>query len=66
ADFLNALGVAIGKTTVYENVQAAGEQARQRQRASRKAGGKRAAIGSDGTYVRVKGEKVGLTSCAKN
>ena len=60
ADFLNALGVPIGKTTVYENVQAAGIQARQRQRATREMGGKRAAIGSDGTYVKVKGEKMGI------
>lgn len=60
ADFLNALGVPISKTTVYENVQAAGVQARQRQRATRETGGKRAVIGSDGTYVKVKGEKVGI------
>jgi len=60
ADFLSALGVPLSKTTVYENVQAAGHQARQRQRATRETGGKRAAIGSDGTYVRVKGEKVGI------
>ncbi len=60
ADFLNALGVPIGKTTVYDNVQAAGIQARQRQCATRETGGKRAAIGSDGTYVKVKGEKVGI------
>ena len=60
ADFLNAMGVAIGKTTVYENVQAAGDQARQRQRATCQTGGQRAVIGSDGTYVRVKGEKVGI------
>jgi len=60
ADFLSALGVPIGKTTVYENVQAAGVQARQRQRATRETGGPRAAIGSDGTYVRVRGEKVGI------
>lgn len=60
ADFLHALGVPIGKTTVYENVQAAGVQARQRQRATRETGGKRAVIGSDGTYMKVKGEKVGI------
>lgn len=41
-------------------MQAAGLQARQRQRAARETGGKRAAMGSEGTYVRVKGEKVGI------
>lgn len=60
ADFLGALGIAIGKTTVYENVQAAGRRSRQRQRQSVQEGGPRAVVGSDGTYLKVKGVKVGL------
>jgi transposase-like protein len=60
ADFLTALGVPIGKTTIYDNVQAAGIRSRQRQRTELETGGKRAAIGSDGAYVKVKGEKVGI------
>jgi len=60
ADFLTALGVEIGKTTVYENVQAAGHKSRERQRAEGVSGKKRAVIGTDGTYLKVKGEKVGL------
>ncbi len=32
-DFVNALGGGIGKTTVYNNVQAAGEMARRQQQA---------------------------------
>ncbi len=60
ADFLTALGLEIGKTTVYENVQAAGMKSRQRQRQAVERSEKRAVIGTDGTYVKVKGEKVGL------
>ena len=60
ADFLAALGVALGKTTVYENVQEAGVASRQRQGAEIAGGGSRLVIGSDGTYVKVKGEKVGI------
>jgi len=60
ADFLEAFGVTISKTTVYNNVQEAGIVSRSRQSASVACGGKRAVIGSDGTYVKVKGEKVGI------
>jgi transposase-like protein len=59
-DFLFALGVAVSKTTVYNNVQEAGIQSRSRQQAAVVGGGKRAVIGSDGTYVKVKGEQVGI------
>lgn len=60
ADFLTALGLDIGKTTVYENGQAAGMKSRQRQSQAVERSEKRAVIGTDGTYVKVKGEKVGL------
>jgi transposase-like protein len=60
ADFLVAMGCAVSKTTVYNNVQGAGKQARQRQRRMMARGGKRAVIGTDGTYVKVKGEQVGI------
>ncbi len=53
-DFVNALGGGIGKTTVYNNVQAAGN-ARRQQQAHVKQGGKRAVIGADGTFVKVNG-----------
>jgi transposase-like protein len=59
-DFLEAVGVCIGKTTVYANVQAAGVVSRERQRREREAGKRRAVIGSDGTYVKVKGETVAV------
>jgi transposase-like protein len=60
ADFLEALGVGIGKTTVYENAQAAGVVSRQRQKQERETGTVHQVIGSDGTYVNIKGVKVGL------
>jgi transposase-like protein len=59
-DFLFAVGVAVSKTTVYYNVQEAGVQSRSRQQATVARGDKRAVIGSDGTYVKVKGEHVGI------
>ncbi len=59
-DFVNALGCGVGKTTVYNNVQAAGEAARRQQQARVQQGGKRAVIGADGTFVKVKGESVGI------
>lgn len=59
-DFLTALGCGVGKTTVYNNVQAAGEAARRKQHAQVKAGGKRAVIGADGTFVKLKGASVGI------
>jgi transposase-like protein len=60
ADFVTALGVEVVKTTVYENVQAAGVKSRQHQNRVVTGGRTRAVIGSDGTYLKVKGEKVGL------
>lgn len=59
-DFVNGLGSGVGKTTVYNNVQAAGELARDKQQAHVKRGGKRAVIGADGTFVKVKGANVGI------
>jgi transposase-like protein len=60
ADFLVAMGCAVSKTTVYNNVQAAGQQARRRQRDTVTQSGKRPVIGTDGTYVKVRGEQVGI------
>jgi transposase-like protein len=59
-DFVNALGCGVSKTTVYNNVQAAGQAARRKQQARVQQGGKRAVIGADGTFVKVKGESVGI------
>ena len=59
-DFTTALGCGVGKTTAYNNVQAAGAQARKRQQQTVRQGGKRAVIGADGTYVRVKGAPTGI------
>jgi hypothetical protein len=59
-DFTTALGCGVGETTVYNNVQAAGEQAREQQRKTVQQGGKRAVIGADGTYVRLKGVSTGI------
>jgi len=59
-DLLEALGVAISKTTVYENVQEAGLVSRQRQSQEVVQGGARLVIGTDGTYVKVKGELTGI------
>jgi hypothetical protein len=57
SDVMEALGCGISKTTVYNNVQAGGETARRRQADTVVRGGSRAVIGSDGTYVKVKGEQ---------
>jgi len=59
-DFTTALGCGVGKTTAYNNVQEAGAAARQRQQHTVKHGGKRAVIGADGTYVRLKGTPTGI------
>ncbi len=59
-DFVNALGCGVSKTTVYNNVQAAGVVARTKQEAAVKTGGKRPVVGADATYVKVKGEKTGI------
>jgi transposase-like protein len=60
SDVMEALGCGLSKTTVYNNVQAAGDTARQSQQDTVGGGGKRAVIGTDGTYVKVQGEPVGI------
>ncbi len=53
---LSALGCPLGRTTVYENVQGAGQRARLRQREHLRGKIKAAVIGIDCTHVRVKGK----------
>jgi transposase-like protein len=60
SDFLEAIGVFIGKTSVYRNVQEAGFQSRSRQEQDHENGQQQAVIGSDGTYIKIKGVKVGI------
>jgi transposase-like protein len=60
ADFLNAIGLDIGKTTAYDNVQAAGFETRKRQKSAVERGGQRAIIGADGTFLKLKGVQVGI------
>lgn len=60
SDFTSAVGCVVSKTAVYYNVQAAGEKARKRQRRTVMQGGKRPVVGADGTYVKIKGEQVGI------
>ena len=60
ADFLTAIGLGICKTTVYDNVQAAGLEARKQQAATVREGGQRAVIAADGTFLKVKGVQVGI------
>lgn len=59
-DFVSALGCGVGKTTVYNNVQAAGVAARRQLQVTVAEGGKRPVIGADATYVKIKGESVGI------
>jgi transposase-like protein len=59
-DFLTAIGLKIGKTTVYENVQAAGVEARQRQKDGVERGRQHPIIGADGTFLKVKGVQIGI------
>lgn len=59
-DFTNALGCGIGKTMAYYNVQEAGIESRQQQKQQVQSGGKRAVVGADATYVKVKGVKLGI------
>jgi transposase-like protein len=66
SDFLVALGCAVSKTTVYYNVQEAGQEARRRQRRAVALGGKRTVVGSDGTYMKVQGEQVGVQVVVDN
>jgi len=58
SDVLEAMGVGIGKTTVYRNVQEAGLASRGKQRQER-GGSSKPAIGTDATFVKVQG--VGVT-----
>jgi hypothetical protein len=44
----------------YENVQAAGVVSRQQQKQQVQQGGQRLVVGADATYLKVKGETVGL------
>jgi transposase-like protein len=60
SDFLCTIGLGIKKTTVYDNVQAAGVVARKQQKAGLEHGGQRAVIGADGTFLKVKGVQVGI------
>jgi transposase-like protein len=60
SDFTCALGCVVSKTAVYYNVQEAGEKARKHQHRTVKRGGKRPVVGADGTYVKIKGEQVGI------
>jgi len=59
-DFPGAAGIYISQTTVYNNVQETREMARKKQEQEVRREGKRAVVGADGTYVKVKGEKVGI------
>jgi transposase-like protein len=59
-DFLTAIGLSIGKTTVYDNVQAAGVVARRQQKTAVARSRQRAVIGADGTFLKVKGVQVGI------
>lgn len=57
-DALAAVGFPLGKTTVYRDVQAAGEQGRQLRQARLQQGGKVRVVGGDPTHVRCKGEEI--------
>lgn len=59
-DYTNALGEGIGKTSAYNNVQAAGVASRKQQKVQVRTGGARPVVGADATYVKVKGEAVGI------
>jgi transposase-like protein len=58
-DFMSGLGYPVGKTTVYRDVQASGEQVRNlRQVWLRRQAGKVRIVGGDPTHVRCGGEDV--------
>ncbi len=59
-DVLEAFNTPLSKTAVYLNVQEAGMAARQQQRQVVLGKGERAVIGSDGTYLKVKGQEIGV------
>lgn len=58
--FLAALGCAVSKTTVHNNVPKAGKQALGQQRRVVAQSEKRPVIGTDGTCVKAQGEQVGI------
>ncbi len=60
SNFLGTMGVYLSKTTVYNNVQEARESMRKKQKQEIRGGRKRAVVKADGTYVKVKGKKVGI------
>lgn len=59
-DVTCALGCGVSKSTAYNNVQAAGVQARRQQQAQVATGGKRSVIGADATFVKVLGNQIGI------
>jgi transposase-like protein len=59
-DVLLALGYPLDHTSVYRNVQAAGEQARQLRQTWLKVGGKIEVVGGDLTYLRCHGDQVSV------
>lgn len=59
-DFTVALGCGVSKTTVYNNVQAAGAGARKKLKTQVQEGGSRAVIGADGTFLKLRGATIGL------
>ena len=60
-DFLTALGFYLDYTTIYRNVQAAGEQAQQiRETWLTRIGGKVSVVGGDLTYLSCRGERVAV------
>lgn len=59
-DALAAMGVAIAKSTVYDNVQEAGVTSRQLRKRMLQTPQKRPVLGVDATYVNVKGKKTGV------
>lgn len=59
-DVLEALGYTLDHTTVYLNVQAAGQQVRQLRQIWLQQKGKVAVVGGDLTYLRCQGERVAI------
>jgi transposase-like protein len=59
-DVLEALGYPLDHTSVYRNVQAAGEQARQLRQTWLQVGGKIEVVGGDLTYLRCHGDQVSV------
>ena len=59
-DFLEALGVFIGSTAVYENAQKAVSASRPIQKQALAKGGQGPQVDSDGSYAKVRGEHAGV------